>query len=126
MPDVKLMSSLWKMAAHWNGAPIHSQPLRPLVNEGSWIRTMNLLTRGAMAVFGVQGLLTAQLIGDLATMATSLIPGVEVLILVVDSVWGTMLPFVELALGGSFISIVTVSSVRGCHVALSGVGDDLS
>lgn len=96
-----------------------------LVDDDWWKHTMDLLTGRAMAVFGVQGLLTAQLIGDLAAMTTSLIACLEVFCLIVDSIRGTMLPFVEFSLCGTLISVVTVRSVRGCHVSLPGVRDDL-
>lgn len=80
---------------------------------------MNLLASGAMAVLGIQRLLAAQLIPDLAAMTASLIAGLEVLCLVINSIWCTMLPFVEFSLSGALVSIVTVGVV--CCVGHSAV-----
>lgn len=78
-----------------------------------------------MAILGIQWLITAQLVLDLAAMAAALIARLEMVLLIVYLVWGTMLPFVELSLSGAVISIVAVGRVRGYHVALVGVQKDL-
>lgn len=81
---------------------------------------MYFLTGGTMAVLCIQWLLTAQLVANLAAMTASLVAHVEVLRLVVYSVRSAVLPLVELALGGAWVSILTIGGVGGIgHIALS-------
>lgn len=80
-------------------------------------RTVNLLACGTMAVLCVQRFLPTQLIPDLAAVTTSFVASLEILCLVVNSVWRTVLPCIEFSLSGTGVSVVTVGIVRGCHVA---------
>lgn len=75
---------------------------------------MKLLTRRAMAVFGVQRLLPTQLVPDLAAMTAGFIASVKVWVVVVNLVGCSMLPFVELAFSVSRIPIVAIGAVRRC------------
>lgn len=85
------MSSLWKMAAHWNGAAVECQSY----GMPSSVRvrlTMLGLASGAMAQLRVQWLLTRQLVLDLAAVAARLVTDLEVLVGFVDSVRRSLLP----------------------------------
>ena len=62
---------------------------------------MDLLTGGAMAVFRIEGFLAAQVVLDLAAMATAFVADLEIFGVVVYFVGSTVLPCVELALGGA-------------------------
>lgn len=70
--------------------------------------TVKFLTSLAMAVFGVQWLLSAQLVLNLATMTAAVISSLEIGIIVVDFVWCTKLPFVVFAMKVALISIVSI------------------
>jgi len=59
---------------------------------------METLTRSAMAVLGGQWFLTAQLILDTPTMATTLVSDIELLIVLVNLVWGAVFPIIRSAL----------------------------
>ena len=73
-----------------------------------WSRTVQLLTRRAMAVFRVQWLLPAQLVLHLPAMATGVVSGFEVGIVVVDLVRCTEFPLVMLSIELAMITIVAV------------------
>lgn len=75
---------------------------------------MQLLTRRTMAEFGVQRLLPAQLVLDLAAVTAGFIASVKIWIVVVDLVGCSVLPFVELAFGVSLIAIVPIGVVCRC------------
>lgn len=90
--------------------------------EGS---TVNLLASSAVAVFRVQWLLTAQLIFYLPAVTAAFVTGLEVFLLVVDTVWSTMFPLVDLAFRGAVVSVVAVGGVGGYHLALLCVLENL-
>ena len=75
---------------------------------------MKLLTRRAMAVFGVQRLLPAQLVPDLAAMTAGFIASVKVWVVVVHLVGCSMLPLVEVAVSVSRIPVVAIGAVCRC------------
>ena len=87
---------------------------------------MKFLTRMAMAVFGIQWLLPTQLVPDLPTMATGFISSMEIWIVVMHFVGGSMFPRVLLAVRITIVTIVTVGAVgsgvfdhcRACGVVL--------
>lgn len=54
-----------------------------------------------MAEFGIEGFLAAQLVLDLAAMTTAFVADLEIFGFIVDSIGSTVLPCVELALGGA-------------------------
>lgn len=81
---------------------------------------MKLLAGGAMAVFAIQRLLPAQLVLNFTAMTAGFITSVKVWVIVVDLVWCSMLPLVELALGASLITIIAICAVRLCHRSSSG------
>lgn len=54
-----------------------------------------------MAVFRIEGFLAAQVVLDLAAMATAFVADLEIFGVVVYFVGSTVLPCVELALGGA-------------------------
>lgn len=90
-PFVKLMSSLWKMAAHWKGAAVACE--HGLALESSSRLTMLCLAGCAVAELAVERLAAAQLILDLAAVAVGCVLDIEVIeLLVVHAVWGTLLP----------------------------------
>jgi hypothetical protein len=116
-PFEKLMSSLWKMAAHWKGAAaigllaldshVHSKceqaeqfEDRRYEGEGRKLgkereetkHTMLRLTRRAMAQLAIQRLLPANLILDLPAMAIGLIQRIELLVVLVDAIRRALLP----------------------------------
>ena len=74
---------------------------------------MKFLTCKAVAVLGVQRLLSAQLILDLSAMTASFVAYVEVGRFM-DSVRRSMLPGIELALSVPRITIVAIGSVCRC------------
>lgn len=76
-----------------------------------WILTVDLLTRGAVAEFGIQWFLTAQLIPDFATMATPFVADLEIPSLVMYAVWWPLLPFVKFPLSRALISILAIGGV---------------
>ena len=82
--------------------------------DGKCIRTMKLLTRRAMAVLGIQRLLPAQLILDLAAVTACFIASMEVWVVVVNRVGRSMLPFIVLALGVSIIAVIAIGTVCRC------------
>lgn len=55
-------------------------------------RTVLGLAGGAVAQLGVERLLSAQLVLDLAAVAAGLVSSLEILIGLVDLVWSTLLP----------------------------------
>ena len=83
---------------------------------------MKLLTCMTVAVLGVQRLLSAQLVLDLAAMTASFVAYMKVG-LFMDSVRRPMLPGIELALSIPRVAIVAVGSVCGCfsHSACAGM-----
>lgn len=88
---------------------------------------MNLLACGTMAVLRVQWLLSAQLVLDLSTVTATIVASIEVWIIVVNLVGGSMLPFIHFAAYVAIITIVTIASVCGCvsHGPRAGVEVDL-
>lgn len=87
---------------------------------------MDLLASGAMTVLGIQWFLAAQLILNLAAVTAPLVADLETFGLVMDSVWRTMLPLIQLAFSRSWIAVLAISGVsRVGHVALPGVVKDL-
>lgn len=73
-----------------------------------------------MAVLARQRLLPAQLVLDLPTMAVSVPLRLEVLVVVMHSVWFAMFPFVLFAVSGlACLELVSILSVR-CLVLLRG------
>ena len=74
---------------------------------------MDLLTSRAMAVFGIQRLLPAQLVLHLSTMAAAFVPHVKIRIVVMYAVWSAMFPFVQLSFRTSVITVVSVCTVSG-------------
>ena len=77
-----------------------------------------------MAVLGIQWLFPAQLILDLATMAACFIASVKVGIVVMDLVWRSVLPGVELAFSTSIIAIITIGAVGRCLFGHSSRGGE--
>lgn len=119
---MKLMSSLWKMADHWNGEPVQRISWILFSGVGRDACTVDLLASSAMAVFGIQWLFTAQLVFDLAAMTAALVADLEIFCFVVNSVRWTVLPLVKLALGRALVTIVAVGMVGGVgHVDWLGV-----
>ena len=53
---------------------------------------MLCLAGRAMAELAIKGLFSAQLVLDFAAVAACLVTGLEVLVLLVNSVWWTLLP----------------------------------
>jgi len=96
-PWVKFMSSLWKIAAHWNGAAVVQLITRlaiMLYKLEAWIlHTMLCLTRRTMTQLTIQRLTPTQLIRDFPAVAISLVLDVKVLVLLVHAVWRALLPF---------------------------------
>ena len=84
--------------------------------------TVKFLTCMTVAVLRIQRLLSAQLIPDLPAMTASFIADMEVG-LFMDSIRRSMLPGIELALGITSVTIVTVGSVCRCfsHSACAGM-----
>lgn len=77
-----------------------------------------------MAELGIQRLLPAQLVRDLAAVTASFIASVKVWIVVVDLVGGSVLPLVVLAFSISIVAIVAIGAVCGCvfsHGSSTGV-----
>lgn len=72
---------------------------------------MDLLTSSTVAILGIQRLLPAKLIPHFATMAAGLISHVEIGVVVVDFVWCSELPLVELALRAAVVAVVTVADI---------------
>ena len=87
-------------------------------------RTMKLLTCRTMAVLGIQRLLPAQLVFDLATMAAGLIAGVKVWVIVMNLVGCSKLPLIVFAFSAPLIAIVTIGTVCRClfgHCSSNGL-----
>ena len=74
---------------------------------------MNFLTCSAVAVLGVQRLLSAQLVLDLSTMTARFVAYVEVGRFM-DSIRRSMLPGIELALSIPRVTVVAIGSVCRC------------
>ena len=72
---------------------------------------MDLLASGTMAELGIQWFLTAQLILDFAAMAAPFVTDLEMFGWVMNFVGCTMLPFIELSLGGAHVSILAIGGV---------------
>ena len=81
---------------------------------------MDLLTSGAMAVLRIKRLLATQLVLDLPTVAATFVADFEAGIVLVDFVWGTVFPLVELALHVAIVTVIAVGAL-GLHVAHFGV-----
>ena len=111
------MSVLWKMAAHWKGAPGGCQ-LRVKSQKISFFSvlepTVNRLARRAVTVLCRQRLVPAQLELDLAAVAAALVLDVEPAAVVVDRVRRPRLPAV-LALR---VRVLVRGLVGGVRVAL--------
>lgn len=122
---MKLMSSLWKMAAHWKGAPVvHvSNSIQKAIGDGGKIFTVDFLASSAMAVLCVERLLTAQLVSDLPAVTAALVADLEVGIVALDFVGGTEFPLVKLALGAAIVAVVAVGAVALCisHLGKGGM-----
>lgn len=103
------MSVLWKIAAHWKGAAgggkrdmlvwrLSFRCWGMVWNGTGWEKgehTMLCLTGGTMTQFTIQRLLSTQLIRNFPTMATCLVPRLEVALVLVDLVWWSCFPFVD-------------------------------
>ena len=83
---------------------------------------MDLLACGAMTVFGVQWLLTTQLVLDLPAVTASFVANFEVAVVLVDFVRGTVFPFVELSLQVARVAIVAIGVVSLYIATHSGMG----
>jgi hypothetical protein len=108
------MSSLWKIAAHWKGAPILIIKTAPSPRpkpgrteqkgggkmevevEGGNARTVQNLTSPTMAILGLKRLLSTQLILDSPTMTTAFVQGVETLFFGLHFVRSAEFPFAVL------------------------------
>jgi hypothetical protein len=95
---VKLMSSLWKIAAHWKGAPESLSASRKWPWDALARRTMESLAGCAVAVLRVQRLLPVQLVFDPAAVAAGLVKNLEVIRVLVHLVGRLELPLVVLSL----------------------------
>jgi hypothetical protein len=84
------------------------------------MHTVYLLAGSTMAVFRIQWLLPAQLVLDLPAMAATLIASMEVWVILVDLVGGSVLPLIKLAVCTPIITIITVGSV--CRGVRHGFG----
>ena len=62
------------------------------------ISTVDLLACGAMTVFGVQGLLTTQLVLDPPAVTASFVADFEIGVVLMDFIRSTVFPFVKLSL----------------------------
>lgn len=103
-PFLKLMSSLWKMAAHWKGAA--EAVVSTLVQGITRITRLKLsrltmlgLACSAVAQLAIQWLLSAELVLDFAAVACGFVAGLEVLIGFVNLVGSLGLPVIEASLG---------------------------
>lgn len=65
---MKYMSDLWKMAAHWKGAP-KALRYRSLSILRHLVHTMHYLASATVTELGVQRLLAVEFVGDLPTLA---------------------------------------------------------
>ena len=110
------MSSLWKMAAHWNGAPnMMGVSIHCLNNKNlDKILTVKLLARYTVTVLRIQRFLPAQLVPDFATVTAGFVASVKIWIVVVDLVGCSVLPGVVFAFSVPIISIVAIGTVRRC------------
>ncbi len=95
------------------------------VGDGERRRTVDLLASGAMAVFRVQWLLTAQLVPDLPAVTAALVADFEIGIVALDFVGSTEFPLVELALGAAVVAVVAVGAVALCICHLGKGGMEL-
>lgn len=77
--------------------------------------SMLRLTSRAMAQLAIQWLFPAQLILDLATMAAGVVQRVEPIVVLVNSVWGTLLPVLHLSLGLLILVLVDTGVVGLAH-----------
>ena len=98
-----------------------------LLDEGvvGLFRTMKLLTCRTVTVFGIQWLLPAQLVFDLATMAAGLIAGVKVRVVVMNLVGCSKLPLIVFTFSAPVITIVPIGTVCRClfsHGSSTGLG----
>lgn len=64
-----------------------------------------------MAVLCVERLLATQLVLDLPTVTAAFVAGLEVGIVLVDFVWCTILPFIELAMHVTIVAIVAIGNI---------------
>ena len=78
---------------------------------------MKSLARGTVAVFCCQWFIAAELIFDLAAVATSFPFDVEVLRLVVNPIWFSMFPLIFFPVR-AIASLVLVSLLLATHYAL--------
>ena len=70
---------------------------------------MKFLARRAVAEFGIQWLLTTQLVLDLATVAASRVADMKVGVIFMNFVWGTVFPLVQFAFHMSWIAVLAVA-----------------
>lgn len=93
------------------------------MGDGERVCTVDLLACGAMAVFRVQRLLTAQLVPDLPAVTAALVADFEIGIVAVDFVRSAEFPLVELALSAAVVAVVAVGAVALCigHFGKGGV-----
>lgn len=64
-----------------------------------------------MAIFRIQRLLPAQLIFDFPAMTAAVVACVEIWIIVVDLVWGTVFPLVYFTLSITHVTILSITGV---------------
>lgn len=81
--------------------------------ETARVNTVQLLASLAMAVFRVEGLLSAQLVLDLPTVTATMVSHLEVGVVVVHFVRCTELPLVEFTLE---LALVTIVAILACVV----------
>lgn len=107
------MSSLWKMAHIWKGAASsesqHGEKGRRA--EERQCHTVQFLTSPTMTILRIQRLLPAQLVLDLPAVAACSVPDLEVGIVVMHLVRGSVFPLIELAVHVGIIAIVAVGAV---------------
>ena len=92
---MKARSDLWKIAAHWNGAPTPSACLRDETDEP----TVHHLTAPTMAELGLQWTVSTQLVRYLAALAFSAPFHGAKLLGRADTIWGTLGPVIFIGLG---------------------------
>jgi hypothetical protein len=92
------MSSLWKMAAHWNGAWRMRQLQIREADEQTY--AVHSLTGGTVAILRCQGLVPAQLVLHSAAVTFALPFDRKVLCLVVNAIRRSVFPLIFLAMGG--------------------------
>ena len=98
-PSEKLISSLWKMAAHWNGAALYFNISLSSSRPDYFtfrLLTMLRLAGRAMAQLRIKWLFTTKLIFHFATMTTCIVEGIELVVRFVNSVGSALLPLLYL------------------------------